>query len=388
MFFLNTYGMVNLVASIEKLVDNPSYRPRFQLPWYVSLLGALGCYGAMFLISPIATIVAILITYGVFFLLERRQVRRTWGDVQSGIWITLARYALLRLETARWSAKNWRPNIIVFTGQPHNRKQLVALADWLSLGQGIVTFFQLIIGDTAQLAGKNLRATARRQIRKYIRENGMTAFAEAEIVPDFKQSALTLAQGHGIGGLEPNSILLGWSRTPEGKAMGISMMRQLVAMEKSVLFLHYDEERGFGRQQVINVWWQGRSGNAELKLLLAHLIHRHGDWYRSRIRLLRIIDNAEGVAQTHAHLERMLASVRVEAEPKVIVRRDRNQSIAEVIKANSAHADLTLMGMKLPDAAEVAAYSRRLDELVQAVGSVLLVRNAQANEDLLTTGGE
>ena len=32
MFFLNTYGMVNLVASIEKLVGNPSYRPRFKIP--------------------------------------------------------------------------------------------------------------------------------------------------------------------------------------------------------------------------------------------------------------------------------------------------------------------------------------------------------------------
>lgn len=388
MFFLNTYGMVNLVASIEKLVDNPSYRPRFQIPWFISLLGALGCYGAMFLISPIATIIAILITYSVFFLLERRQVRRTWGDVKSGIWIALARYALLRLENTRWSAKNWRPNIIVFTGQPHNREQLVAVADWLSLGQGVVTFFQLIIGNTEALSGRNLRATARRQIRKYIHDNGMTAFAEAEIVPDFKQSALTLAQAHGIGGLEPNSILMGWSRTPQGRVMAVDMMRQLVAMEKSVLFLNYDKERGFGQKRVINVWWQGRGGNADLKLLLAHLIHRHGDWYRSQIRLLRIIDNAEGFNQTRAHLEQMLASVRVEAEPVVIVRQDTSQPISEVIKANSTFADLTLLGMMLPTAAEVEAYSQRLDELVQSVGSVLLVRNAQRDEDLLTTGGE
>ena len=67
---------------------------------------------------------------------------------------------------------------------------------------------------------------------------------------------------------------------------------------------------------------------------------------------------------------------------------NRNQPIAEVIKINSTVADLTLMGMKLPAADEVEAYSRRLHELVQAVGSVLLVRNAQANEDLLTTGGK
>ena len=56
MFFLNTYGMINLVAGIEKLVGNPSFRPTFKIPWAVSMLGAVGCYGAMFLINTPATV--------------------------------------------------------------------------------------------------------------------------------------------------------------------------------------------------------------------------------------------------------------------------------------------------------------------------------------------
>ena len=36
------------------------------------------------------------------------------------------------------------------------------------------------------LVGKNLRETARRQIRNYIQNNNMTAFAEAEVVSDFQ----------------------------------------------------------------------------------------------------------------------------------------------------------------------------------------------------------
>ena len=81
MFFLNTYGMVNLVAGLEKLVGNPSFRPRFKIHWSLSLLGAVGCYGAMFLINTTATIVALIITYGIYFLLQRRQLTRTWGDM-------------------------------------------------------------------------------------------------------------------------------------------------------------------------------------------------------------------------------------------------------------------------------------------------------------------
>ena len=79
MFFLNTYGMINLMAGIETFVGNPSFRPRLKVHWAVSLLGALGCYGAMFLINALATVIAILISYGVFVLLKRRSLKQGLG---------------------------------------------------------------------------------------------------------------------------------------------------------------------------------------------------------------------------------------------------------------------------------------------------------------------
>src|SRR5690606_13322148 len=64
MFFLATYGMLNFVAYIESMVSNPSYRPKFKVHWSISFAGALGCLGVMFLLSPIATIVAIVFMLG------------------------------------------------------------------------------------------------------------------------------------------------------------------------------------------------------------------------------------------------------------------------------------------------------------------------------------
>ncbi|MEL6616689.1 MAG: amino acid permease, partial [Bacteroidota bacterium] len=129
MFFLNTYGMVNLVAAIEKAVGNPSFRPTFSVPVLIPALGGLGCYGAMFLINTPATIAAIVVTYGIYFALRRRALAGAWGDVRSGVWTSLARFALLNLEKggASGDVRNWRPNLMVFTGQPHNREHLVAL---------------------------------------------------------------------------------------------------------------------------------------------------------------------------------------------------------------------------------------------------------------------
>ena len=42
MFFLTTYGVLNISAGLERLLGSPSFRPRFKVPWYWSAIGALG----------------------------------------------------------------------------------------------------------------------------------------------------------------------------------------------------------------------------------------------------------------------------------------------------------------------------------------------------------
>ncbi len=382
MFFLNTYGMTNLVAGIERLVGNPSFRPRFKIHWSLSLLGALGCYGAMFLINVPATIIAVILSAGIYFYLERRSLSRTWGDVRNGIWFTLARWSLLNLEGMRYHVRNWRPNILVFTGQPHNREQLVQMAEWLSYGRGIVSFFQLLVGDVKQIANQGLRRTARRQIRTYILDRNMTAFAEADIVPDFFTGALTVAQSHGVGGLEPNSVLLGWSRAESGQARQLQLLDNLLSLGKSVLFLQWDEKRGFGKHRVIDVWWRGRSRNADLMLLLAHIIKQHPTWRDAQIRLLRVIHNSEGREQTEAHLRRLLEAVRVDAEPLVVVTPE-TLPIAKTVREYSRNTDLTLLGINRVEADAADAYAQRLNGMVSAIGTVLMVHSAY-EEEILT----
>ena len=385
MFFLNTYGMTNLVAGIEKLVGNPSFRPRAKIHPGLSLLGAAGCYGAMFVINPVATIIAILIGYGIYFYLERRSTIRTWGDVRNGIWFALARRSLLNLERTVYHAKNWRPNILVFTGQPHNRAPLVELANLLTRGYGIVSFYQLLVGDIDQLARRQLRRVARRQIRTFISEQNMSAFAEADIVENFYAGAVTVSQAHGVGELEPNSILMGWSDTESGRTLSLRLLSTLFELDKSVLFLHHDETRGFGNRKVIDVWWRGRSGNGDLMLLLAHIIAQNPTWDGASIRLLQILPRGEGRERTEAHLRALLDSVRVNAEPVVVVP-PQDEPFPETVKAWSTETDLTLLGMNRPDAEDRARYGNQLNDWISTVGTVLLIHSGQT-EDLLETSG-
>ncbi|MEM7798559.1 MAG: amino acid permease [Chloroflexota bacterium] len=375
MFFLNTYGMVNLVAGLEKLVGNPSFRPRFKIHWSLSILGAIGCYGAMLLINAPATVIALIITYGIYFVLQRRQVTRTWGDVRSGILFSLARSVLLRLETMDLSIRNWRPNLIVFTGQPHNRQELVSLASWLTRGRGIVTFFQLITGNPDQLITKGYRETAKKNIKKFINERGLEAFAEAEIVPNFLDGALTVTQSHGIGGLEPNSIVMGWSDTRSGQVLQMKLLRRLHGLNKSTLLLRAQAGRGFGDQKKIKIWWRNEQ-NIDLMLILAYIMRQHRDWRDAEIVLFRIIDNQAGIDSTRASMLDMIDSVRVVAKPQIATKSSATESLTQLLSRATADVDLLILGIEVPQEGEEEAYAQELDELILAAGTVLLVHNA------------
>jgi len=382
MFFLNTYGMINLTAGIEKLVGNPSFRPQFNVPWPLSILGALGCYGAMFLISAPATVIAILISYGIYALLEHKEITHSWGDIRSGIWFALARFGLMRLENAPYFVRNWRPNIVVLTGAPYSREELNEAGTWLTKGRGLVSFYHLLVGNVDELAQRGVRETSIKHMRKYFHERGVAAFAESSVVPDFYEGVLTIMQAHGIAGIEPNTVLLGWANEPDAQRDEMQLMWRLAALKKSTVFLHFDEERGFGRQKRIDVWWRGRDRNGELMLLMAHLISRSRPWESADIRILRLLDSEEGRKGAEEHIRQLLKSARVDAVPYVVVREDAQKNFTTVLAEQSAETDLTILGLPLPEPENMRELAGRIDTLLQSTGSALLIRSGE-KEDIL-----
>ena len=73
MFFLTSYGILNLSAGIGELVATPSWRPRFRVPVLVSFGGFAGCLATMLLISPTASIIAVLVELVVLVVLVAQE---------------------------------------------------------------------------------------------------------------------------------------------------------------------------------------------------------------------------------------------------------------------------------------------------------------------------
>ncbi len=386
MFFLNTYGMINLTAGLENLIGNPSFRPHFRVPWILSLLGGIGCYATMVLIHPLATVIAALFSYGIFFLLKRKSLRQRWGDLRTGFFVALVRFGLLRLRNPPIQTKNWRPNIIAFTHPPgteHGEEQLMEMAVWLSRGGGIVTLSHLLVGEMKELAGKGYRETSRNYMQKYLKEKGGEVFGDCTIVSNFYEGVSNVAQAHGLSSTAANILLLGWAKRVADQEQQVRLMRDMMELNKSILFLYDNTRCGYGKHQRIDIWWRGRKDrNAQLMLMLTHIICKSSVWEDAEIRLLRLLDNKQGLDQAQANINKFLKQTRLRATPVILIKERETDSFTDILVQNSENTDLTLLGLPEPRNKQIRTLAHQIRTLLHSMKSTILVRCAEDNNIL------
>lgn len=378
MFFLTTYGALNMVAALEGLIGDTSFRPVIRVHWGISLFGAIGCLVAMLAISPTAGIVAIGIEGVVLFALSRRSLQTTFGDARSGLLLTGARYALMRLRDARIDPRNWRPHILVYTTDLHRTMPVVRWADRFGQHRGIVTVEHLV--QTPDLEGDlaDVDSLLRTDNASLERE-GIQAFCEVTLVQDLDAGAVTVAQANGMAGLHSNTVMFGYHRDEDGPdhlARLLGLCRTLAQLEKCVI-LHVPDPSPPepGKNPRIVVWWAGRENNGDLMLLFAHLVTLASELRGARIELKTIVENGPSAEEMRRDFAGMLPSIRIDVEVDVIVR-EHKESVHDIIARVSDGAVMTFLGLKLPASGEEDAYAERLDGLLGRLGDVCLVHNA------------
>ncbi|MEO1370320.1 MAG: Na-K-Cl cotransporter, partial [Acidobacteriota bacterium] len=289
MFFLTTYGMVNLVAGLEQLSGAPSYRPSIRVPWYVSIGGAIGCLWVMSLINLWAALAAFVIEIGVYAGLRRRSLSASWGDLRYGALISLARATLLRLRSLPVDPRNWRPHILVFAGDPRKRLDLLRFAAWLNQKRGILTLCQLRVGELSELAGMAKEET--QNAERFLDSEGIVAFAETEIVPSFEAGVLAIAQANGIAGISSNTLMFGWAEDPHRMYELLAIVRQVELLGKSSIICRITPRRWSSKLRRIDIWWGGLENNGDLLLLFAYLISVNPEWRGAILNVKTIASN-------------------------------------------------------------------------------------------------
>ncbi|MFT5916849.1 MAG: solute carrier family 12 sodium/potassium/chloride transporter 2, partial [Bacteroidia bacterium] len=125
-FYLSAYGFINLTSALESWTGS-DFRPSFKIPRIISISGAIVTFGFMFWLNFYATIIAFFIMGLIFFWLTKKQINLGFSNIWQGVWAEIVRVGLFRIdETSRKSdKKNWRPNILLFSGDKSRRPHLV-----------------------------------------------------------------------------------------------------------------------------------------------------------------------------------------------------------------------------------------------------------------------
>ena len=373
MFFLTTYGMLNLAAGLEALIKDPSFRPRIRVPWWISMLGAVGCFVAMFSIHPGACLVAIAVEVLLWYGLSRRAMRTAWGDMRSGMWFTLARFAMLRLGQSKHDPRNWRPHILVFTIDLERNMGMVRLATNFSQDRGIVTVSTLMLGDVEGHAHAEEIAQRNRELLK---ANRIVAFSETAAVPELEAGIVTVAQANGFAGLTSNMVMFGWPGEEVdrvGRLMGI--VRRMAGIEKSTMIVRPvkgSRARGSGEA---HIWWKGREHNGDMMLLLCHLLSQAAGWRHLRLVLKSVAEDEIEAQEIRGRFESMFRDLRMDVALDVSVRPPESSGI-EVLQALSKQADLVFIGLRVPAAGDEHVYARTVLKMVEGMPTVIFVRNA------------
>ncbi len=372
MFFLATYGMVNFVAGIERWVANPSFRPTFRVPWIFSILGGLGCSVVMFLLSPWATVAAVILMLGLYVFLKTRQYQTDYGDTWSGFWFSLVRFGMLKFYKSRQHIRNWRPIILVLTGNPRVRTKLVEFASLFESQRGFMFLAQILTGDWTQTI--NRRKAARESIENFIVDNNLSAEAIVLSSTDFEEGVSAVIQTCGVGPLLPNMVMVGWSEDTIKHALFRRTVHRILQLQTSlILFVEADKpEEELDR--TIDVWWGARV-NGTLMLTLGHLLRSNPEWKHCKLRLLIIVRNESGMSEAKKNLEDVLRDARINGEAVPIY---SEGAPFDVIAKESQYSRVTFLGFNLQTLTQVDNPLQDYETFTKTLrGHIFFIKNWQ-----------
>ncbi len=378
MFFLATYGAINLASGLETWAANPSFRPTFRVPATVSLAAAVACFYVMSIINLPAMLAATVVLVGLFAFTQRRTLDSAFGDARHGIWSALVLAGLRNVHQAKEHPVSWRPNLVVMGGDIGERQHLLEISSALVQSRGLVTFVHLLDGEVEDRAEE--RRVLNELYRGKLAAKYPNVFYRAEVVGDIYKGAVTAAQAYGIGNFQANAVMLGWPKTDERISGYMRMLRDFHLLERTILLVRESPDGGGPvRNGNIHVWWTGATANGSLMLLLAHLVTQHEDWAGSRITVLTAVEHAAEVVEATARIRSMLGAARIDADIDVVLTAAR--PLYQVFSEESGSADLVFLGFLLPtDLRQSSGFYRRMEHITSGLPRTVLVSSARGHD--------
>ncbi|MFN2138006.1 MAG: amino acid permease [Candidatus Promineifilaceae bacterium] len=342
MFFMITYGMLNLVILIEQQLRMVSFRPTLRVPRLVPFIGLVGCIVVMALVAPLFSLVSAVLVIALYFVLSHRSLVDDRNDIRSGLFFSLAEWAAIRASRMPSAPqRTWKPVVLA----PVNRISALRGAYrflWaLTWPQGTIQVLGIYDSHDQRMALQDLVA-----LSDGFMSDGITANATFLEETDFVNGVRATTQVLRESFFRPNILFLHlWPDSDLDRLQ--ALVDKTAAYSMGILLLYNHAINGMGREQVINVWvsnqgpeWKLDLGlsNLDLALLVAYQLARN---WNGRINLCMAVQDQATRTQAERYLEALGDLVRLPASTGTTV---CVQPFMEAI-LTAPSADLNIFGL-------------------------------------------
>ena len=337
LLYLMCYALVNCSTALLDLFSYPNWRPTWSYyHWALSLFGALLCFTYMFLLQWIGTLIILILTVIMYKYIQYQGAQVQYGDGVLALNLSVAQNNLLALEKTRInSAKNWRPQIMVFldlkgkeTLSPFN-PELLSFLSQLKKSGGLAIVTSVLQGQLRSKHSLSQRSDINEDLKLLLKKYSINGFTQVLMGAKVCETKVTALQSVGIGYLKPNTILLAYpdiSRITLEETNGfVELIRNTIAMEQVIIILKSNNPdhpypsntcRPFSGLQTIDVYWIMHDGG--ILTLLPYILKKHRIWKRTRLRIFCIAQEEDNSVQMKSDLEALLLKFRIDAEAIIV----------------------------------------------------------------------
>uniref|UniRef100_A0A8C8RJA3 Solute carrier family 12 member 9 n=1 Tax=Pelusios castaneus TaxID=367368 RepID=A0A8C8RJA3_9SAUR len=208
-FYLVAYAAVDLACLALEWASAPNFRPTFQLfSWHTCLLGIASCFLMMFLISPAGASASLVLMLVLLAFVHLRAPASSWGYISQALIFHQVRKYLLLLDIRKEHVKFWRPQILLLVANPRSGAQLIRFINDLKKG-GLFVLGHVEIGDLDALPSDPIQAHYNFWLSLVDKLN-VKAFVDLTLSPSVRQGTQQLLRITGLGGMKPNTLVLGF----------------------------------------------------------------------------------------------------------------------------------------------------------------------------------
>ncbi|XP_028924352.1 solute carrier family 12 member 9-like [Ornithorhynchus anatinus] len=208
--FLMVYATVDLACLALKWASAPNFRPTFQFfSWHSCALGLLGCGAMVFLVQPLYAATSLGLWLLLLLLLRRLGVPRDWGHVSQALIFHQVRKYLLLLDTRKDHVKFWRPQVLLLVRNPRGSLALIHFVNHLKKS-GLYLLGHVELQDLDSLPSDPLLAQEDSWLQ-LVEDLQIKAFVALTLASSVRLGAQQLLLTSGLGGMRPNTLILGFS---------------------------------------------------------------------------------------------------------------------------------------------------------------------------------